>query len=545
MSLKEAFADGSELVSRLRELGFAVDFWIERAVRVNKPLNLRALAKLACDCHPEFNLDREQYLLPDSLDNGRLGTKVSTPNEFEKLAIWLSGFTVMDELIDAAMGTAFETAGPQSKLVRMFEASASPALVAVLVAIADNVARDERRFDAIPMIYGRAIEAIPRPNLHNEIGALLVERAGIEGDIFDENGSFISVADYGESEMLDNWSSPDGWSIASGSTIPEHRERLLQLACDAFSRAYGYCVAEARRVERPRSNVYYQACCALEGIRVTAQELNLPGMQELVYWDYYKWSDWCGGRDDSWATEFARRFAYSLGVARTKEAALAVQEAQSIVRPPVREGLVDEIASAVTKAMRSAPVELIRDAQAAASKLAGETWVELPIEVREQLTQAEYMESMFWHSSFDWAPVALPYFRAIENLLQVFGSSLSKHLGGELADFLSRARLDGSPQDCSLLGMGQFARLMSKALNEPEMQSFLKRTSLERGDIRDVAGRLYKLSGRYRNLAAHGGDAWGGAKIREVKRAIYDPPPASEKSLLSLLAKLHTNDRRI
>jgi hypothetical protein len=65
LSLKEAFADGSKLVSRLRELGFAVDFWIERAVRVNKPLNLRALAKLACDCHPEFNLDgREQYVLP-------------------------------------------------------------------------------------------------------------------------------------------------------------------------------------------------------------------------------------------------------------------------------------------------------------------------------------------------------------------------------------------------------------------------------------------------------------------------------------------------
>ncbi len=539
MSLREAFADGSELVSRLRELDDAVDYWVDRAVRVNKPLNVRALAKLACDCHPEFNSDRESYFLPNSLDAGLFGTKVSTSDGDELLAIWLSGSTVMDDLIDAAMGTALEKVGPQSKLVRMFEASASPALVALLVAIADIVAQSEQRFDSIPHIYGRAIEAIPRPNLHNDIGALLIERAGVENDRFDENGSFISAADYGESEMLDNW------SLAPGPPIPEHRERLLQLACDAFSRAYGYCVAEARRVERPRSNVYYQACCALEGIRVTGQELNLQGMQELVYWDYYMWSDWCGGRDDSWATEFARRFAYSLGVARTKEAALAVQEAQSIVHSPVRAGLADELAAAVTKAMRSAPAELIRDAQVAASKLARETWVELPIEVRDQLTQAEYMESMFWHSSYDWALVALPYFRAIENLLQVFGSSLAKHLGGELANFLNRAKLDGSPQDCAMLGVGQFARLMSKCLNQPEMQSFLERTSLERGDIRDVAGRLYKLSGRYRNLAAHGGDAWGGAKIREVKRAIYDPPPASEKSLLSLLAKLHTNDRRM
>jgi hypothetical protein len=520
------------LVSCLGGAGLAVHLWLNREPKISEPLPLDELVKLIGG-EPQI----DDAMISDGKD-----IEVWRPILREVMVTYQAGFAAQSSIISRAVGQTSEGRDDiPDRVVEILESSPNRGLVWGAINVADHLARNDESIHLIPNLYEYAIRKAPRPSIHNELGAILLARAGVEPESLGSlNDIVLTAANYG----------PGGTELLSAdepsSIVPEHRKRLVELAASAFAASYGYWVESVRRENfNSEEDTFFQACCALDGLRVASHQMGLD-LQELLYANYDAWDDaYNEGGLENGRPEFTRRFAYSLGLSRGSENRSAVREAEQAVSVPLQNSLLDKLAAAVTTAMRSVSSDQLREGQTAASKFAGEEWVELPIAVRDQLAQAEYMESVLWHSSFDWAPVALPYFRAIEILLRdYFGSSLSQHLGNDLTKFLARFNLNDSPHDCSTLTMGQFAFLIRRSLDAPEMQSLIKRTRLHTGSLRDVAGRLSSLNRQYRNLAAHGGEPWGGPKILEVKRAIYDRPRGSSESLLSLLTKLRVTDRR-
>lgn len=462
----------------------------------------------------------------------------------EALLMMVCALEVSDLLIARARGESIpDDDETKSVVLGLFEDSSSRALVWALNMLAENFARNDEHVDVIPDLYGYAIEQSPRPNVTNEVGAILLIRAGVEPDNLSHfNDVSLSESGFGRAEII----SP---ATQGGPIIAEHRTRLLELALEAFAQAYGYCVQRAVHLPdvsfENAEALFFEACYALDGMRVVAQERRDAQLLELIYANYFIWESVLthGGDRDIPGPEFARRFAYGLGLARSMEAQRAVGQAQDIVASPVRTGLVDEIAEAVTKAMRGAPAQELREAEKIAAALAGPPWVELPVAVRDQLVQAEYMERVLWHSSFDWAPVALPYFRAVELLLRDFvGPALDRAFAREIAPLL--ASLRRRVARCDELTMGEYAYLLPQVITHPRARHLASGTYLNHiGRLRDLAGRLRKLNSDYRRMGTHAGSAFSGAQIRDLKRLIFQPPDSSSESLLNLLADLRPRRR--
>lgn len=544
------------LQARMRELHFAVDFWQDREPRPAEPLDIVELVRLAQAISKntrggQVAKDR-RYFLPYPLDADTTvepdakwvpSTVVSdgwrTTDKEQRNALAFCGLSVIDEVVDKALGHPTKSRGPQSELVRILESSSSSALVFVLMVLADNLARNNWRVEVIPAIYEYVLEVAPRPNLHNEIGVILLERAGIEEDaLFESDGStvVISAREFGGAEIR-------SWDQEDGPMMPEHSSRLVQLAADAFARAYGHYAPEFP--SDVSLDVYNQTSSALDGMRVAAQELGLHDLQWPLYLEHCLLDESVEQRPGS-MYEFAQRFAYSLGLSRGlergREGHDAILEANRVIESSVRPGLVDELTKAVTKAIRSAPDDQLREAETLAAGRAGPTWVELPMKVRDDLAQAEYMERIAYHSSFNWAPVALLYCFAVERLLcDIFGSELKRFLsekGVTVPNFLKEHGLRFE-NGLSKGMIGEFVFLMKRCIEDSRMVDFMARTSLGHvGYLRDIGGRIDGFNKKYRRITAHPGDPMSGAAVRELKKSLYEPTGGSTDPLLSLLAKL-------
>jgi hypothetical protein len=545
------------LQARMRELHFAVDFWQEREPRPAEALDIVELVQLAQATTESTGGDQipkdRRYFLPYALDAGitlepdakwdpsTASSDGWTTDKEQRNALAFCGLSVIDELVDMALQYPAKPKAPQSELVRILEASSSPALVFVLMVLADNLARNNWRVEVIPAIYEYALEVAPRPNLHNEIGAILLERAGIEEDaLFESDGStvVISAREFGGAEIR-------SWDQEDGPMMPEHSSRLVQLAADAFARAYGHYAPEFPSDVSPTLDMYNQASSALDGTRVAAQELGLHDLQWPLYLEHCLLDEAVEQRP-GWMVEFAQRFAYSLGLSRGlergREGHDAILEANRVIDSPVRPGLVDELTNALAKAIRSAPADQLREAETLAAGLAGPAWVELPTKVRDDLAQAEYMERIAYHSSFNWAPVALLYCFAVERLLcDVFGSELKRFLsevGVTVPVFLKEHGLRFE-NGLSKGMIGEFVFLMKRCIEDARMAAFMANTSLGHvGYLRDIGGRIDGFNKKYRRITAHPGEPISGAAVRELKRSLYEPPRGSTAPLLSLLANL-------
>jgi hypothetical protein len=321
----------------------------------------------------------------------------------------------------------------------------------------------------------------------------------------------------------------------------EHRSRLVNLAKEAYARAYGHCVLLAESEPHESEwEIFLEACYALDGLRVIAAQELRPDLLELIYWNYHVWDDVVThGSPPSSEPEFMRRFAYALGLARGSEGRAAVLEAERTIDTPSRGSLIEEITQAVAKTIRSAPANQLADARSAAAANAGALWPQLPAAVRDQFAQGEYMERVLWHSSFDWAPVALPYFRGVELLLlQFLEPALSKAMGKELFNFIGR-HVKRKPVRAAELTMGEAAHLLAKVVEEGYDSQLTNETHLQHvGRLRDVAGRLRDFNRDYRRLGTHAGKQFAGSDIRDLKRLLFDDPHPSSESFLSLLVDL-------
>ncbi len=513
----------------LRDVGYAVDYWRGRPLRAREGLPSEVFRLLH---HP--SLSDEPAVLAQRLYEAQ--------PQLDIVESTFGGLRILDYVCQFAKGEPLRDS-VVAEVMDILQRNGNRMFTWLLILAADRNVQTDRDIAAIPFLFKHAIEAAPRPSLHNEIGAALLIRAGLEPDnLSGFNDVVLSVVSFDEGE-------PELPSLRfeGAPVVPLYRTQIVQLAADAFARAYGYCAyrAEHETLNEETRNLYFEACRALDGLRVTAQELEQLDLLELAYSNYFVWDDVVteGGTFpiDPYpidTREFLRRFAFSVGLSRGKRQRLAVGEAQRVIESPTSPGLVAEIAEAVTRAVRSASEGQLREGQSAAAERAGPVWVDLPNEVRDQLAQAEYMESVLWHSSFDWAPVALPYFRAIEILLQGgFGKSFKEHLARREQRFLSKY-LEPPLKDLTKLTIGQFAYLIRHAIDDPETASFIRTTPLRPvGRLRQVPNQLSYLTSQFRNLGTHAGPPWGGAKIRDLKRVVYENSSLGD-SLLSVLAQL-------
>jgi hypothetical protein len=550
VSVPEIHDDGGDvrhatmkaLVSMLRDMGLGVDYWRTHTPRETEDLPIEHLLMLGGS---ELRREVEQAIatieMPDewkAYDLPEGWEQVDFKNALrEILVLARCSIAVKEPLIRSAMGEEPNADETQAVILKILQSSANRAFIWSLVSIADNLAKEDEHVNLVPALFRLAIENAPRPNLHNELGAILLARTGLESDHLGPVDDLVLTAMFiGDPELVNP---PE----LSGPIVIEQRSQLLEMASEAYARAYGYCVASAEHAVRdPDSDMFVEACYALDGLRVIAGQRLRRDLLEVIYWNYRVWEDLVAP-DDLDEHEFTRRFSYGLGLSRTLESLDAVSQAESFVSPTSRSGLVEELALAVSRELRTASTHALQQAESSAATMVGKPWMQLPRRVQDLLGQARYLESIHWDSAFDWAPVALQYFRAVETLLrEVFAESLHSFLQSTI----------GNPQTLydrylnpgmriSTLSLGQFSRFIRDSTTDPLMKEFMESTRLKSvGQLRSIAGILGYLAKEHRNLTVHGSEPLAGAKLRELKRLLFEAPDPSSEPLVWQLSELRS-----
>ena len=315
--------------------------------------------------------------------------------------------------------------------------------------------------------------------------------------------------------------------IDPGVAFPEsHTGAFTLLAAEAFARAMPASdVDDDMHVDDRNESAYAQELFALDGLRCSlillddvasldvVVKLIANWVEDRIYWRDAAW--W-------WVAEFESR-------GRETHAWLRGRRGQSIWGMPAEPQVSDSSATAdvygrMAVWQNTEILDLLRlqhdrddldrvkvlepkDLQEQLSKELGQGWERLPAKVRRRITQAEWLRPIFAaHDGIDWAPVMIQYSRALEELLQ---DSLSEPLVR-----LLNARLNNKHQTV----LRDEANRWSIYDYGSEIQKIA--SSHAQGKLAAGVSKSLKEFGMERNQAAHAGEFFDPARVRNAREAL-------------------------
>jgi hypothetical protein len=346
--------------------------------------------------------------------------------------------------------------------------------------------------------YWAALQNAPNPWIQSELGYLLLERAGVQS-------LPACAADLDKAEVIGK----------VGGAVPfPHRSRMLDIALQAFGRAWAYTYTQVYLIECDPDLAF--GLLTLDGLRVTFLELgHTPGLEAV--------RDWFWDVVDHVFDQKELDYARDLGLLRSfREADILLPQGSA-----------------------QAPMPDVQEYDERCAHRFGPYWGLLPERARTLVADGEYAFDRLPESIRDWGVVAMWYFKALEWVLrQRLGAKIDDdpHLANEL-----RTLLPGWSGPFRQRQLGDFARLLERVRANQRKLSLFKRFVASNAPwdegfyLRYLPAKLRELS-EERNPSAHPDPRTvTRQKVDDLRRTLM---PDLDKGRKGLLLELTVFGRR-
>ncbi len=438
-------SDPQELSRALRKLGANPDHWTAHQSRPDSGIHLDEVKRILARYAPDHVVRLDEELRP-------LGRNDNLLSSFYLVA-------AADHVIANA------AASPQMPDLLDLVRSSGGRWIGALLRHGDELAPDQP--EAALSMYEWAVEDVPRPEVHCELGYLLLQRAAVhslplcEADFENE---FLSLSQ--DDRTWTEGITPTARSVHEDRKIPlpspvAVREGLLQLGVDSYARAYGYYLQwvpnhdpgpQRRHGAHIDWTDAWRQLLVLDGLRVTLMEQERFAAVELTCRVFYIWLETLlSSRHDrfseqDWEGQLKERFASTAGFIAGRSVEAAIQEAIEETRRAVVVSDPDMFASRVADAVvrHLGPLSLMTRAQVEeqCSSGMGPTWGSWPASVQQFLIEGEWLKSLLEGADgHEYGPIVIEYARAVEAFLREISGSAEYNLSNFRGMFRDRQRV--------------------------------------------------------------------------------------------------------
>jgi len=386
---------------------------------------------------------------------------------------------------------------PLAEVLRATESTELSSLerfVALPIVVADMLSREGHGEQALDC-YWAALQNAPNPWIQSELGYLLLERAGVQS-------LPACAADLDKAEVIGK----------VGGAVPFlHRSRMLDIALQAFGRAWAYTYTQVHLIECDPDLAF--DLLTLDGLRVTFLELgHTPGLEAVRDW-FWDLVDHVFGPTE---LDYAR----DLGL-------LGSFREMGILVPQGPAGTVEP--------------DVLQEYDERCARRFGPHWEALPQWARVLVSEGECAFERLPRSMRDWGSVALNYFKALEWVLrQRLGAKIDDD--ADLANALHALLPDRSGL-FRRLQIGDFARLLER-VRENQLALWLFRPFLERNAPGQEGFYLGELPEKLRELSRDRGPSAhpdpprrvGRQEVKHLRRTLMPDLDGKREGLLARLA---------
>lgn len=388
--------------------------------------------------------------------------------------------------------------------------------------------------------YEAVLNEYPDPQHLSRLGYLLLKGCGAEElPLCEEDfqGTFIS---FGDSDTL---------IVPPTFFEPEVREgfndtETLGLAIRAFGLAWLYY--NARYEQEIKKMEAWRQVLALDGLRIAFLEAdNLDAVNTvcehfdiwLEFWEevfaghglvepfvanFRETGGYLRGRQTEPATA---RLAPNVGrdlLATQRLLAWQVKELLSEVRDKqLSAEEIDSLSAAVAQKLEKTPSHVVERYEEGLAREFAERWLQLPVEVRHLLSQAECLRSIVHQiADFDWSPVVMQYIRATETLLR---KTLGEKLDAQNLRELQKELNKGFPFATARI------EIFRNLFQRPQFAQLAPALGIsESSHIPQLASELDTIVKSYRSPHFHGPEQAYPLKVKELRNLLLSTEPQGD-----------------